>query len=50
MLWSVVIIDTWQWTPFTTLIIKAGLDSVDPTPIEAATVDAEQLDFKSLDT
>ena len=37
--WSVVIIDTWQWTPFTTLIFKAGLDSVDPTPIEAATVD-----------
>ncbi len=37
--WSVVIIDTWQWTPFTTLIIKAGLDTVDPTPIEAATVD-----------
>ena len=37
--WSVVIIDTWQWTPFTTLIIKAGLDSVDPTPVEAATVD-----------
>ena len=36
---SVVIIDTWQWTPFTTLIIKAGLDTVDPTPIEAATVD-----------
>jgi multiple sugar transport system permease protein len=37
--WSVILIDTWQWTPFTTLIIKAGLDSVDPTPIEAATVD-----------
>ena len=37
--WSVIIIDTWQWTPFTTLIIKAGLDTVDPTPIEAATVD-----------
>ena len=37
--WSVVIIDTWQWTPFTTLIIKAGLDSVDPSPQEAATVD-----------
>ncbi len=37
--WSVVIIDTWQWTPFTTLIIKAGLDSMDPTPQEAATVD-----------
>ena len=37
--WSVVIIDTWQWTPFTTLIIKAGLDIMDPTPQEAATVD-----------
>ena len=37
--WSVVLIDTWQWTPFTTLIIKAGLDSVDPTPQEAAYVD-----------
>ena len=37
--WSVIIIDTWQWTPFTTLIIKAGLDSVDQTPVEAATVD-----------
>ena len=37
--WSVVLVDTWQWTPFTTLIIKAGLDSVDPTPQEAAYVD-----------
>jgi len=37
--WSVVLIDTWQWTPFTTLIIKAGLDSLDPTPQEAAYVD-----------
>ena len=37
--WSVVLIDTWQWTPFTTLIIKAGLDSVDPAPQEAAYVD-----------
>ena len=37
--WSVVLIDTWQWTPFTTLIIRAGLDSVDPTPQEAAYVD-----------
>tara|TARA_B100001179_G_C18557076_1_gene388781 strand:- start:379 stop:1275 length:897 start_codon:yes stop_codon:yes gene_type:complete len=37
--WSVILVDTWQWTPFTTLIIKAGLDSVDPTPQEAAYVD-----------
>ena len=37
--WSVVLVDTWQWTPFTTLIFKAGLDSVDPTPQEAAYVD-----------
>ena len=36
---SIICINSWQWTPFTTLIIKAGLDSVDPTPIEAATVD-----------
>src|SRR5690606_7296186 len=36
---SVVIIDTWRWTPFIILIILAGIVSLDPEPVEAAKVD-----------
>lgn len=36
---SVVIVDTWQWTPFMILLTLAGLRSLDQEPIEAATVD-----------
>lgn len=36
---SVVIVETWQWTPFVALIMFAGLQSVDPRPREAAMID-----------
>ena len=36
---SVVIVETWQWTPFVALIIFAGLRSIDPRPREAAMLD-----------
>lgn len=36
---SVLIVETWQWTPFVALILFAGMQSVDPRPREAAMVD-----------
>ncbi|GAA1857772.1 carbohydrate ABC transporter permease [Microbacterium koreense] len=36
---SVIIILTWQWSPFFMLILLAGLQSEDPSTIEAAKVD-----------
>ena len=36
---SVIIILTWQWAPFFMLILLAGLQSEDPSTIEAAKVD-----------
>jgi len=36
---SVVIVDTWQWTPFMILLTLAGLRSLPQEPIEAALVD-----------
>ena len=36
---SVIIVDTWQWTPFMILLTLAGLRSLNPEPIEAALVD-----------
>ena len=38
-LWSIVIVDTWQWLPFTWLILLAGLSSLSPSVFEAARVD-----------
>ena len=38
-LWSIVIVDTWQWLPFTWLILRAGLSSLSPSVFEAARVD-----------
>lgn len=38
-LFSIVIADIWQWTPFVGLIILAGFTSIDPTLYEAAAVD-----------
>jgi len=37
--WSIVIVDTWMWTPFTMLICLAGLRSIPNYPYEAAEVD-----------
>lgn len=36
---AVVIVETWQWTPFVALIMFAGLRSIDPRPREAAMID-----------
>jgi multiple sugar transport system permease protein len=36
---SLILVDTWQWTPFTILIVTGGLASLPPEPFEAATLD-----------
>ena len=36
---SVVLVDTWQWTPFMILLTLAGLRSLPQEPVEAAVVD-----------
>lgn len=38
-LWSLILLDTWQMTPFFTLILLAGLQSRDPELVEAASID-----------
>jgi multiple sugar transport system permease protein len=38
-LFSVILVDTWQWTPFMILLTLAGLRSLPQEPIEAALVD-----------
>jgi len=36
---SVILVDVWQWTPFMTLIMLAGLMSLPQEPFEAAVID-----------
>lgn len=36
---SIILVNTWQWTPFTFLLLRAGLRSLPPTPFEAAQID-----------
>ena len=36
---SIIIVDVWQWTPFTMLIALAGLQSISREPYEAAALD-----------
>ena len=36
---SIMITDIWQWTPFMALILVAGLDSISPEILEAASLD-----------
>lgn len=38
-LFSIIIFDVWQWTPFVTLIALAGLQSLPKEPFEAAELD-----------
>ncbi|MDK2896504.1 MAG: multiple sugar transport system permease protein [Candidatus Atribacteria bacterium] len=38
-LWSVMMVDIWEWTPFMALILYAGLQALPQEPYEAATVD-----------
>jgi multiple sugar transport system permease protein len=37
--WSIIIVDTWMWTPYVALIILAGLRSIPDYIYEAAEVD-----------
>lgn len=39
VMWSVIIIDVWQWTPLVILIILAGLEALPKEPFEAALID-----------
>ena len=38
-IWSIAIVDIWQWTPFMALIIAAGIRSLPTEPFEAASID-----------
>ena len=38
-LWSVILFDVWQWTPFVALIALAGLQALPKEPFEAAELD-----------
>lgn len=38
-LWTIVVADVWEWTPFTTLVLLAALQMMPPEPLEAARVD-----------
>lgn len=39
VVWSIALVDTWQWTPLITLIVLAGLATVPKDPYEAAVID-----------
>ena len=39
VLWSMILVDTWQWTPFIMLIALAGLSSLPSEPYESALID-----------
>ncbi|MBE7555530.1 MAG: sugar ABC transporter permease [Anaerolineales bacterium] len=39
VLWSMILIDTWQWTPFIMIITLAGLSALPTEPYEAAMID-----------
>lgn len=38
-LYSIIIADVWQWTPFTFLLLLTGLQNIPPEVIEAAKID-----------
>ncbi|WP_059019967.1 sugar ABC transporter permease [Mycobacterium sp. M26] len=38
-LYTLALIDVWQWTPFMVLLLLAGLESIPKQPLEAARVD-----------
>ena len=44
---TVILIDVWEWTPLVALIMLAGLTSVPPSTLEAASVDGAGF-FRSL--
>lgn len=39
VLWSIMGVDIWQWTPFVILVLLAGLESLPKEPYEAALID-----------
>ena len=39
VLWSLLLVDTWQWTPFVMLIALAGLSALPIEPYESAVID-----------
>jgi len=41
--WAVMVADVWQWTPFVTLVLVAGLHSISPEIHEAALLDGLRL-------
>jgi len=38
-LWSVIVVDIWEWTPFLFLLLSAGLQAIPVEPLEAARID-----------
>ena len=38
-LWAIVIADTWEWFPFTMLLVLAALQMIPDAPVEAAKID-----------
>ncbi len=38
-MFSIIVVDVWQWTPFMVLILLAGLQSLPKEPFDAARVD-----------
>jgi len=38
-LWAIAVADTWQWFPFTMLMVLAALQSMPVEPLEAASID-----------
>lgn len=38
-IWALIAVDIWEWTPFVTLVLLAGLQSLPLEPYEAAKVD-----------
>ena len=49
-LFSIILIDVWQWTPFMVLMFLAGLESLPKAPFEAARIDGASawLTFRSV--
>lgn len=49
-LFSIILIDVWQWTPFMVLMFIAGLEALPQAPFEAARVDGASpwMTFRSL--
>ncbi|MEW5785427.1 MAG: sugar ABC transporter permease [Bacillota bacterium] len=39
VLWSIIAVDIWQWTPLVILVLLAGLESLPREPYEAALID-----------